>query len=158
MAGYSQFCPIAKAMELLDERWTVLVIRELLAGSIHFNELRRGVPKMSPTLALQAPADFDPRRDSAAQRDRRAHRLHRDRMWARVEGSDRSIGDMEHQMDGRPRRARPRPERADVGYPSHHRLARLAADANSVGVPIDRRSAKDVSMVAHGQRRRRGSV
>jgi len=50
MAGYSQFCPIAKAMELLDERWTVLVIRELLAGSVHFNELRRGVPKMSPTL------------------------------------------------------------------------------------------------------------
>ena len=50
MAGYSQFCPVAKAMELLDERWTVLVIRELLAGSTHFNDLRRGVPKMSPTL------------------------------------------------------------------------------------------------------------
>ena len=37
-------------MELLDERWTMLVIRELLAGSRHFNDLRRGVPKMSPTL------------------------------------------------------------------------------------------------------------
>jgi DNA-binding HxlR family transcriptional regulator len=37
-------------MELLDERWTVLVVRELLAGSTHFNDLRRGVPKMSPTL------------------------------------------------------------------------------------------------------------
>ena len=50
MAGYGQFCPVAKAMELLDERWTVLVVRELLAGSTHFNDLRRGVPKMSPTL------------------------------------------------------------------------------------------------------------
>lgn len=50
MSGYGQFCPVAKAMELLDERWTVLVVRELLAGSTHFNELRRGVPKMSPTL------------------------------------------------------------------------------------------------------------
>src|SRR5882757_5185839 len=50
MSGYGQFCPVAKAMELLDERWTMLVVRELLAGSGHFNDLRRGVPKMSPAL------------------------------------------------------------------------------------------------------------
>lgn len=50
MASYGQFCPVAKAMEVLDERWTLLVVRELLAGSSHFNELRRGVPKMSPAL------------------------------------------------------------------------------------------------------------
>ena len=50
MSGYGQFCPVAKAMELLDERWTVLVVRELLSGSTHFNDLRRGVPKMSPAL------------------------------------------------------------------------------------------------------------
>jgi DNA-binding HxlR family transcriptional regulator len=49
-ASYRQFCPVAKAMELLDERWTMLVIRELVAGSRHFNELRRGLPRMSPTL------------------------------------------------------------------------------------------------------------
>jgi DNA-binding HxlR family transcriptional regulator len=41
---------MSKAMEVLDERWTMLVIRELLLGSTHFNELRRGVPKMSPAL------------------------------------------------------------------------------------------------------------
>jgi DNA-binding HxlR family transcriptional regulator len=50
MSGYGQFCPVAKAMELLDERWTMLVVRELLLGSRHFNELRRGVPRMSPAL------------------------------------------------------------------------------------------------------------
>jgi DNA-binding HxlR family transcriptional regulator len=50
MTSYGQFCPVAKAMELLDERWTMLVMRELLAGSRHFNELRRGVPRMSPSL------------------------------------------------------------------------------------------------------------
>jgi DNA-binding HxlR family transcriptional regulator len=50
MSGYGQFCPVAKAMELLDERWTVLVVRELLSGSTRFNDLRRGVPKMSPAL------------------------------------------------------------------------------------------------------------
>jgi DNA-binding HxlR family transcriptional regulator len=50
MTTYGQFCPVAKAMEVLDERWTLLVVRELLAGSTRFNELRRGVPKMSPAL------------------------------------------------------------------------------------------------------------
>ncbi|BFU43266.1 winged helix-turn-helix transcriptional regulator [Krasilnikovia sp. MM14-A1004] len=47
---YRQFCPVAKAMELLDERWTLLVVRELVSGSERFNELRRGLPRMSPTL------------------------------------------------------------------------------------------------------------
>lgn len=50
MARYGQFCPVAKAMEVLDERWTLLVVRELLAGSTRFNELRRGNPRMSPAL------------------------------------------------------------------------------------------------------------
>lgn len=50
MAGYGQFCPVAKAMELLDERWTLLVIRELLMGSRRFSDLQRGVPRMSPAL------------------------------------------------------------------------------------------------------------
>lgn len=49
-SSYHQFCPVAKAMELLDERWTLLIIRELVTGSQHFNELRRGLPRMSPTL------------------------------------------------------------------------------------------------------------
>jgi DNA-binding HxlR family transcriptional regulator len=50
MSSYGQFCPVAKAMEVLDERWTLLVVRELMAGSTRFNELRRGNPKMSPAL------------------------------------------------------------------------------------------------------------
>ncbi|VFA88705.1 Uncharacterized HTH-type transcriptional regulator yybR [Gordonia paraffinivorans] len=50
MTSYGQFCPVAKAMELLDERWTILIVHEMLLGSRHFNELRRGVPKMSPAL------------------------------------------------------------------------------------------------------------
>jgi DNA-binding HxlR family transcriptional regulator len=50
MKGYGQFCPIAVACETLTERWTPLVVRELLAGSRRFNDLRRGLPLMSPTL------------------------------------------------------------------------------------------------------------
>lgn len=49
-SSYHQFCPVAKAMELFDERWTLLVVRELLLGSRRFNDVRRGLPRMSPTL------------------------------------------------------------------------------------------------------------
>jgi Predicted transcriptional regulators len=48
--GYGQFCPVSMASEILCSRWTTLVVRELLCGSTRFNELRKGVPKMSPTL------------------------------------------------------------------------------------------------------------
>lgn len=44
MGTYGQFCPIAKTSEILGERWTNLVIRELGAGSETFNDLRRGMP------------------------------------------------------------------------------------------------------------------
>lgn len=47
---YGQFCPIAMAAELVCSRWTVLVIRELLNGSTRFNDLRRGLARMSPSL------------------------------------------------------------------------------------------------------------
>jgi DNA-binding HxlR family transcriptional regulator len=51
MAGiYGQFCPIAQAAEVLTERWTLLVLREMLAGSTRFNEIQRGVPRMSSSL------------------------------------------------------------------------------------------------------------
>ena len=50
---YGQLCPLAKATEILAERWTLLVIRELLSGAARFNEIRRGVPLMSPSLLSQ---------------------------------------------------------------------------------------------------------
>jgi len=50
MSIYGQFCPIAKAVDLLGERWTLLLIRELLQGSRRFNELQRGLARMSPSL------------------------------------------------------------------------------------------------------------
>ena len=48
--GYKQFCPLAMAAEILCSRWTMVLMRELIAGSTRFNDLRRGVPKMSPSL------------------------------------------------------------------------------------------------------------
>src|SRR3546814_19183530 len=49
-ASYGQFCPVAMAAEIVCTRWTPLVLRELLAGSTRFNQLRKGVPLMSPAL------------------------------------------------------------------------------------------------------------
>ena len=46
-SSYRQFCPVAMAAEILCRRWMMLVIRELVAGTTRFNDLRRGVPKMS---------------------------------------------------------------------------------------------------------------
>lgn len=49
-ARYYQFCPIAKASEILGERWTILIVRELLLGATRFAELQRGLSAISPTL------------------------------------------------------------------------------------------------------------
>ena len=58
-AGYKQFCPLSMAAELLCTRWTMVLLRELVAGSTRFNDLRRGVPKMSPTLLSQRLRDLE---------------------------------------------------------------------------------------------------
>ena len=49
-SGYGQFCPVSMAAEVFCSRWTPLLLRELLAGTSRFNDLRRGVPRMSPAL------------------------------------------------------------------------------------------------------------
>ena len=47
---YGQFCPIAKSTEIIGEKWTLLIIRELLMGGSRFNELHRGLSLISPTI------------------------------------------------------------------------------------------------------------
>ncbi|HYC35271.1 MAG TPA: helix-turn-helix domain-containing protein [Usitatibacter sp.] len=53
MIDYGQFCTVARGAEVLGEVWTPLVVRELLCGSRRFNDIRRGVPRMSATLLTQ---------------------------------------------------------------------------------------------------------
>ena len=50
MKGYGQFCPMAKATELIGEKWTLLILRELLLGTTRFNDFQRAMSRMSPTL------------------------------------------------------------------------------------------------------------
>jgi DNA-binding HxlR family transcriptional regulator len=57
--SYNQFCPVAMAAEILCSRWTLLLLRELVIGSTRFNELRRGVPRMSPALLSKRLKDLE---------------------------------------------------------------------------------------------------
>jgi DNA-binding HxlR family transcriptional regulator len=56
---YGQFCPVSMAAEVLCTRWTIIVLREMLAGSTRFNDLRRGMPRMSPALLSQRLKDLE---------------------------------------------------------------------------------------------------
>jgi len=58
-ASYKQFCPVAMASEILCNRWTVVLLRELIAGSTRFNDLRRGLTRMSPALLSQRLKDLE---------------------------------------------------------------------------------------------------
>ncbi len=53
MYKYGQYCPIAKAVEILGDRWTLLIVRDLLTGTNHFNELERGLPGISRGLLAE---------------------------------------------------------------------------------------------------------
>lgn len=53
MKGYGQFCPVAQALEVFGERWTLLVVRELLEGSSRFTDIQKGVPLMSRSVLAQ---------------------------------------------------------------------------------------------------------
>jgi DNA-binding HxlR family transcriptional regulator len=66
--GYKQFCPVSMAAEVICTRWTVVLLRELVAGSTRFNDIRRGVPKMSPSLLSKRLRDLE----SAGVVERRA--------------------------------------------------------------------------------------
>jgi DNA-binding HxlR family transcriptional regulator len=59
MTTYGQFCPVAKASEIFAERWTPLILRELMMGSHRFNELERGLPRISRTLLSQRLRTFE---------------------------------------------------------------------------------------------------
>src|SRR5258708_7206451 len=48
--SYGQFCPVAMAAEIFCSRWTALILREMVVGTRRFNDIRRGGPRMSPTL------------------------------------------------------------------------------------------------------------
>ncbi|MFP3944987.1 MAG: winged helix-turn-helix transcriptional regulator [Alphaproteobacteria bacterium] len=74
METYRQYCPLAKALEIAGERWTLLIVRELLAGAQHFNEIARGLPGIPRSLLADRLKRLEHaqivRREAAGQRVR----------------------------------------------------------------------------------------
>jgi DNA-binding HxlR family transcriptional regulator len=52
MQKYHQYCPVARATEIIGERWTALIVRELMLGSHRFNDIERGLPGISRSLLV----------------------------------------------------------------------------------------------------------
>ena len=57
--NYANFCPLSKACEIVEPRWSLLVLGEIWSGATHFNEIRRGLPAMSPTLLSRRLKDLE---------------------------------------------------------------------------------------------------
>ena len=50
MTSYGQFCPVSKATEIVGDKWTMLILRELLLGTSRFNDFQRSMSRISPTV------------------------------------------------------------------------------------------------------------
>lgn len=74
--SYHQFCPVAMASEILGTRWTLVLLRELCAGSTRFNDLRRGVPRMSPALLSKRLRELEERGVLERRLVRRTPQMH----------------------------------------------------------------------------------
>ena len=58
-SGHRQFCPLAMASDILCSRWTMMLLSELISGTTRFNDLRRGLPRMSPALLSKRLKDLE---------------------------------------------------------------------------------------------------
>ena len=59
MTAYGQFCPVSKATEIIGEKWTMLILRELLMGTCRFNEFQRSMSRISPTILAGLSSTLD---------------------------------------------------------------------------------------------------
>ena len=59
MPKYQQYCPVARALEILADRWTLLIVREVFLGSHRFNDIERGLPGISRSLLASRLRDLE---------------------------------------------------------------------------------------------------
>ena len=58
-SGYGQYCPISRALDVLGERWSLLILRDMLVGATRFNDLARGLPGLSRSLLSKRLRQFE---------------------------------------------------------------------------------------------------
>jgi len=153
-AGYGQFCPVAVASEIFAERWTPIILRELVLGSRRFNEIHRGAPRISRALLAQRLRELEAAGviESAARPDGRGRDY-------RLTGSGRELGEIVVRLGewGQRWTARVARERLDAGLLVWDMRRRMAVErlpeARTVvrfdfrGVPVRHRHPKTYWMV-----------
>ena len=161
--GYKQFCPVAMAAELLCTRWTMVLLRELVAGSTRFNDLRRGVPKMSPTLLSQRLRELEAAgiiERTGAQVGEGRLRIPDDRVRQGSPLGGRGDGLLGSEMDrGAAVSQESRSVAADVGHAAQSQSVAAPRSAHGDTVPVRGTSGIETLLVA-GRRatRRSGSL
>ena len=154
MRGYGQFCPVAKGAEVFAERWTPLVLRELLCGSTHFSDLHRGVPLMSRSFAQPAIKAARTDRCSRAQTRPARTGVSPHPGGTRICADDppvRGMGPALVPLQIRSRRARR--HLAHVGHAALHQGRRIPARPDLCAIRLYR-SARIKTHLVVGQRRR----
>jgi DNA-binding HxlR family transcriptional regulator len=58
-SSYGQYCPISRALDVLGERWSLMILRDMIVGATRFNELARGLPGLSRTLLAKRLRQFE---------------------------------------------------------------------------------------------------
>ena len=149
-ASYRQFCPVAKAMELLDERWTLLVVRELVGGSERFNDLRRGLPRMSPTLLSKRLHTAGARRGGGAADDGNDVRYVLTAAGRELRPVVEALGVWGTRWIGELGDAGPRPEAAAVGHAPQRRPDGGAGRPHGRAVPRSPTCRPPAALVARG--------
>ena len=143
--SYGQFCPVAMAAEIVCSRWTALVLRELLCGTTRFNDLRRGVPLMSPDAAVEAPQGAGGGRRDRHRADRPAgrRRVQADRGRRGPAPRGHVARHLGPALGGVVALAQePRPVAADVGHAPQPRPDAAAAQAHAPSISCFRSSRR----------------
>ena len=154
--GYGQYCPLALAAELLCERWTLLVVSRLIDGCSQFNEIHRGVPRISPDLVVEAPRSARASRTDHSQcrAPRLAAYLLADAGGARAGADHRNARGVGTTLGPRhdPRRSRSRVSRLE--HAPAHGCGAHAATTHGARVRIHGCAARPAPVLA-GKRERR---
>jgi DNA-binding HxlR family transcriptional regulator len=151
-SSYNQFCPVAMAAEILGSRWTLVLLRELVAGSTRFNELRRGVPRMSPALLSKRLKDLEAAGIVTRSRASGEPEVSEYRLPKRDETSSQSSMRSVHGARGGlslKLRWRTWIPPFDVGHPAQHRPRADAAEPKHHSVHLHRSSSGAAELVAY---------
>ena len=165
MRSYGQYCALAKALDVIGDRWTLLIVRELLIrGACRYTDLRNGLPGIATNLLAERLRELEeagidrPRGGAAAGRDRRSFRLTpRGAALEGGHGTDRTLG-RAAAGGGSEERCVLRPLDRNAGPAFARSRAGSAADAHRTACRRRARDGRSREWVgAHALRRRRKS-